>query len=104
MTTDTEKLAADIKRVMELDAKRTQGSDIPPMIGGISERGIARLDLEDNIPLMADIIRRQQEAIKILREALRDIDGHALRRTSPMRADQLEQALALAAPLVKEKV
>jgi len=100
MTTDSEQLAADIKRVMELDAKRTQGDWLPfrwrqmphgavPGEGGFinngqlfhdgSENGheeIGQFDSDADLefgasaPRMIAIIRRQQEVIRVQHEAL----------------------------------
>jgi hypothetical protein len=87
MTIDTQKLAADIKRVMELDAKRTRG-ETPPNdwfvdgwaevlavgdevnYGVCSAHGTEDAQFIASAPLMADIIRQQGEVIRSQRVAL----------------------------------
>jgi len=138
MTTDTEQLAADIKRVMELDAKRTPGEWLPfpwrkmphgadPGEGGFinngqlfhdgSENGHeeigqfdsdADLDFGASAALMADIIRRQQEVIRELVEALDNtkivIGNWFLGNPDFVEHTQIyiKELIALSAPLVKE--
>jgi len=83
MTTDTEQLAADIKRV------------------------IASVDSHQDE--YADIIRRQQEVIRAQHEALEHAAhwrpfGEAIARHIDGSACPVQVALALSAPLVKEEV
>jgi hypothetical protein len=130
MTTDTEQLAADIKRVMELDAKRTQGDWLPfrwrqmphgadPGEGGFinngqllfdgSENGHeeigqfdadADLDFGASAPLMADIIRQLTDIVRVQHEALKSIHLHE--EFLEEGCEIINEALALSAPLVKE--
>ena len=94
MTTDTEKLAADIKRVMELDARHKK------------ER--SKWYAESHLCLQADIIRRQQEVIRVQHETL--IEGKHYTTLAEHYQDKsnfrelADKALALSAPLVKEEV
>jgi len=91
MTLNTQKLADDIAKVMELDKKRTPG-ETPPhewfvddgsevlAVGDEVNYGVCKTyGAEDaqfiaSAPLMADIIRRQQELIGELARALRGSD------------------------------
>lgn len=130
MTTDTQKLAADIERVMELDAKRTPGewyvktsekSEFFAEQTNVFCRGskeslatcnegmlFVEYPAEDNArfmasaTLMADIIRRQQEVIRELRAAMKEAEQKMDCGANASRV--LEKALALSAPLVKEEV
>jgi hypothetical protein len=120
MTTDTEKLAADIKRVMELDAKR-------PMLRfrrACSQGGTKSITFEWESPgelnefligdvksfiasasTMASIIRRQQEVIRGLDDALSiaQAAGYFRGHLGDMAESTIGEARRLAAPLVKKK-
>lgn len=119
MTIDTQKLAADIARVMELDAERTQGDDLPLC----SEETAHDKAFIAAAPLMADIIRQQGELIEKLVKALREhhtrqlfMDGelpHLEQEAQELIIglgeysdsgvfERTEHALSLAAPLVKK--
>jgi hypothetical protein len=142
MTVDTEQLAADIKRVMDLDAKRTQGEWLPfpwrkmphgadPGEGGFinngqlfhdgSENGheeIGQLDSDADLdfgasaPLMADIIRRQQEVIREMHkraERAQMLQETAWMDVEPVPCEiearnEMKRIVSLSAPLVKEEV
>jgi hypothetical protein len=105
MTMTNEQLAEAVKLIAELNAKRTQGSDIPPMIDGISERGIARLDLEANIPLMADIIAQLTDIVRVQHEANDSIVASgSFDHLDKRIRDKVMSALALSAPIVKKDV
>jgi hypothetical protein len=101
MTTDTEKLAADIKRVMELAAKAGNGSEWLYTEGGQTKEDN---DLAEEAPLMADIIRRQQEVIRKLDDALSitQAAGYFRGHLGDMAEATIGEARRLAAPLVKE--
>ena len=116
MTIDTQKLAADIKRVMELDAKRTRG-ETPPNdwfvdgwaevlavgdeanYGVCSAHGTEDAQFIASAPLMADIIRQQGEVILELREALHKLEK--LVCEEDFDESGATPALALSSPLVE---
>jgi len=153
MTTDTEKLAADIKRVMELDIEGKRdaigfrelyeyeydkyGEHVVAIKcngGGLRLFDAVNLFSENNsrkeyervkneasefakamtsqfnaAPLMAAIIRQQGEVIRAQHEALEHAAhwrpfGEAIARHIDGSACPVQVALALSAPLVKEKV
>jgi hypothetical protein len=93
MTTDTEQLAADIKRVMELDARHKK------------ER--SKWYAESHLCLQADIIRQLTDIVRVQHEALEHAAhwrpfGEAIARHIDGSACPVQVALALSAPLVKE--
>jgi hypothetical protein len=121
MTIDTQKLAADIKRMMELDAKRTQGdwhvegdgvghhcmkdglvtiANVSGWLPKYRDEEIANRHIIAAAPLMADIIRQQGEVIRELREALHKLEK--LVCEEDFDESCAAYALALAAPLVEK--
>ncbi|MFN9114460.1 MAG: hypothetical protein ACK5XN_30740 [Bacteroidota bacterium] len=100
MTTDTEQLAADIKRVMELDARHKK------------ER--SKWYAESHLCLQADIIRKLTDIVRAQHEALmlgQQFDdsvfwgesGERNKRAAARGYRRKRKAvLALSAPLVKE--
>ena len=122
---DTKQLAEDIQRVMELDGKRTQGEwffrlsnnatpfvfrhtdseldwDYDSICYNKEQKALLNANFIASAPLMADIIRRQNEVIRELVEALQ----YAQPCVKPMRIQAVDlvisAAIDLAKPLLKE--
>jgi hypothetical protein len=95
MTTDTEKLAADIKRVMELDARH--------------KKEHSKWYAERHLCLQADIIRRLTDIVRVQHEALETLGkkasyGNEGKVLVIYPGPKIADAIALSAPLVKEEV
>jgi hypothetical protein len=120
MTTDTEQLATDIKRVMDLDAKAKQASDRLRVAAkeacGTEEYGKlfahhyafngAKQAFLASASLMADIIRRLTDIVRFQHEAGNALAG--MTKSDGMTRNEAmalwDAAFALSAPLVKEEV